>query len=206
MEKMMKKIVWILFILLAFLGCSRSSLQLHKSEKLILDYNKKEFLLTNKIEKQKSLNYKDLFIEQYKLSDKSGRVLFYEDVRTALDYELNFGGLYTIMYVFDNSKKYTEVYRRNNLRLVQLELKNSKYVNILLQASDTQVISYVYGFSNYEFLELAKKLKADDKTEIKRLQYEGLSLSVSDAPLSNWNDKLVFFTPLITPFRSLGKL
>ena len=200
----MKKIVWILFILLVFLGCSRSSLQLHKSEKLILDYNKKEFLLTNKIEKQKSLNYKDLFIEQYKLSDKSGRVLFYEDVRTALDYELNFGGLYTIMYVFDNSKKYTEVYRRNNLRLVQLELKNSKYLNLLIQASDTQIYSYVYGFSNEEFMSIANSVKLKDDEILGELKHKSVVFTNSSKPLSDWNDMMVYFTPLITPFREFG--
>ena len=108
------------------------------------------------------------------------------------------------MYVFNDAREYEEVYRKNNLRLVQLKLKDRSYVNILIQASDTQVISYVYGFSNYEFIKLAKELSADSDIEIKRLKYQGLSLTLSQAPVTNWNDKLVYFTPLITPLRMMG--
>jgi len=200
----MRQILLFLFIGIFFIGCTTSSLKLNKKEELLFTYNAESFLLSNSITESKLLNYKDLFVEQYKLEDESGRVLFYEDARTALNFEFNFGGLYTVMYIFDDAKEYEEVYRKNNLRLVQLKLKNSQYVNVLIQASDTQVISYVYGFSNHEFLKLAKKLVKDSGEEIQQLKYQGVSLSKSQAPLTNWNDKMVYFTPLITPFRVMG--
>ena len=108
------------------------------------------------------------------------------------------------MYIFNDVKEYEEVYRKNNLRLVQLNLKDGNHVNILIQASDTQIISYVYGFSNYEFIKLAKQLSVDSDVEIKQLKYQGLSLTLSQPPVTNWNDKLVYFTPLITPLRMMG--
>ena len=145
-----------------------------------------------------------MFVKQYKLKNEDGRVLFYEDARTELNFEFNFSGLYTVMYVFDDAQEYEEVYRKNNLRLVQLKLKDKKSVNVLIQASDTQEISYVYGFSNDEFLKLATKLAENPDKEVKLLEYEGITLNKSQEVITNWNDKLVFFTPLIRPMRMMG--
>ena len=200
----MKQTLLFLLITIFFTGCTTSSLGLNKKEELVFNYNTESFLLSNSVVEEKLLNYKDLFVKQYKLKDENGRVLFYEDASTALDFEFNFGGLYTVMYIFDNAKEYEEVYRKNNLTLVQLKLKKTQYVNVLIQASDTQVISYVYGFSNHEFLKLARELAKDSDKEIKQLKYQGDSLSDSQAPLTNWNDKMVYFTPLITPLRVMG--
>ncbi len=212
----MKQLLLFVFIGIFFVGCTTSSLKLDKKEQLTFNYNAQSYLLSNTVVEDKFLNYKDLFVEQYKLKDESGRVLFYEDARTTLNFEFNYGGLYTVMYIFDNAKEYEEVYRKNNLRLVQLKLdpqigmpfgyksEDDKYVNVLIQASDTQIISYVYGFSNHEFLKLARELAKDSDEEIQQLKYQGVSLSESQAPLTNWNDKLVYFTPLITPLRVMS--
>lgn len=200
----MKKIIFFLLIGVLFVGCTNSSLKLNKEEELIFNYNSEEFLLTNKIVDHKLLNYKDLFVKQYKLEGKEGRVLFYEQARTELNFEFKFGGLYTVMYIFDDAKEYEEVYQKNNLRLVQLKLKDERKVNVLIQASDTQVISYVYGFSNHEFIKLARELVRESNKEVNQLKFQGLTLSKSQESVTNWNDELVYFTPLITPVRMTG--
>ncbi len=200
----MKKSLLFLLISLVFIGCTHSSLKLNKKKELIFKYNSSDFLLSNSIVENKYLNYKDLYVEQYKLQDRNGRVLFYEEAQTELNFEFNFGGLYTVMYVFDDVQEYEEVYRKKNLRLVQLKLKANRYVNILIQASDTQEISYVYGFSNDEFLKLATKLAENPDKEVKQLKYEGTTLKKSQKVITNWNDKLVYFTPLIRPLRMMG--
>ena len=198
----MYKIALLLIAGILFVGCSTSSLNLNKKE-LVLNYNSNNFLLSNSIIEDKLLNYKELFVKQYKLEDQSGRILFYEEAKTTLNFEFNFGDLYTVMYIFDDAQAYEEVYRKNNLRLIQLELKNSMYINVLIQASDTQIISYVYGFSNDEFLSLARELLNDSKEKIKPLENLGLVLNKSQEPLTKWNDTMVYFTPLITPFNQM---
>ncbi len=200
----MKNLILVILILLASIGCSVSSLNFHKGEELVFKYNSKEFLLSNKVDEHKFLNYKDLFVNQYKLEDTKGRVLFYEKVETALDFEFKSSALYTVMYIFNDTKEYEEVYHKNNLRLVQLKLKDKRGVNVLIQASDTQVISYVYGFSNYEFIKLAKQLGADSDVEIKELKYQGVLFNTAESSVTNWNDKMVYLTPLITPIRVMG--
>jgi len=200
----MKNLILVILILLASIGCSVSSLNFRKGEKLVFKYNSKEFLLSNKVDEHKFLNYKDLFVNQYKLEDTKGRVLFYEKVETAVDFEFKSSALYTVMYIFNDTKEYEEVYHKNNLRLVQLKLKDKRGVNVLIQASDTQVISYVYGFSNYEFIKLAKQLGADSDVEIKELKYQGVLFNTAESSVTNWNDKMVYLTPLITPIRVMG--
>ncbi len=196
----------ILFLLLGVLttGCTNSSLELNKKEELLFTYKTKNFLLSNSVSEHNFLNYKDLFVNQYKLENESGRILFYEEVSTELDYEFNFSALYTVMYIFNDAQEYEELYRKNNLRLIQLKLKNQDRVNILIQANDTQEISYVYGFSNDEFIKIAKKLSKDSNKELKQLQYQAINLNKSQEVVTNWNDYMVYFTPLITPLRVMG--
>ena len=198
------KTLALFLVSLLFIGCTHSSLKLTKKEELVFSYNSSDFLLTNSIVDKNLLNYKDLFVEQYKLENQQGRVLFYEEARTELDFEFNFSGLYTVLYIFDNAQEYEEIYRRNNLRLLQIKLKDNSGVNVLLQASDTQIISYVYGFSNDEFLQLAAKLAENPDEEVKQAKFQGITLNKSQKPVTNWNDKLVYFAPLITPARFMG--
>jgi len=200
----MQKALFFLLFGALFMGCTHSSLKLNKKEELIFDYNSSQFLLSNKIIDSKLLNYKDLFVKQYTLINQENRVLFYEQARTTLNFEFNFNALYTLMYIFNDAQEYEDVYKSNNLRLVQLKLKNETYINVLMQGSDTQVMSYVYGFSNEEFLKLAATLAEESKNEVKPLQNAGTITSKSQGSLTNWNDKLVFFTPLITPLRIMG--
>ncbi|MBL0709074.1 MAG: hypothetical protein JJW00_08510 [Sulfurimonas sp.] len=197
----MKNIILILSMMLMFSGCLSSSLKLDKNDNLVLKYNSKNLELANSVKERKSLNFKDLFVTIYKLQNKQGRVLFYEEAQTDESFEFNYGGLYTLMYVFDDRLEYEEVYKRNNLRLVQLKLKNSSYLNVMIQDGDTQSYTFSYGFSNKEFLSIAKKIKVKEEEKIKKLKYEAITFSESSKPLSNWNDILIFFTPLIVPFR-----
>ena len=196
----------ILFFLSIFIlaGCSTSSLKLNKADELVLNYSSESQLLTNKVMGSKMLNFKDLFVTIYKLQNEDGRVLFYEDARTALNFEFRYGGLYSVMYIFNNRKNYDLVYKRNNLKMVQFRLKDSKYLNVLIQASDSQVYSFVYGFSNEEFLKIANEIKLKESDKLGELKHEGVVFDTESKPLSDWNDKMVYFTPLITPLRTLG--
>jgi hypothetical protein len=200
----MKNLIFIFLTFFILTGCSTSSLKLNKGKELILNYNSNDLLLTNELVDSDFLNFKDLFVSRYKLQNKKGRVLFYEDAKTSLSFEFTNTGLYTFMYVLNDIQKYELVYKRNNLELVQVLLKNKTYLNVMIQASDSQVYSYVYGFSNKEFNQIAQKIKVNKNDKIQELKHEGVIFESSSKYISNWNDEIVFFTPLITPLRMLG--
>ncbi len=202
----MNKIILIILTVLFLSGCQISTLEINKSEELVLKYNVSELKFSNDILSVKSLNYKDLFIDQYILKDDNGRVLFYEEARTEVNYEFNFNDLLTILLIFGDLNQYEILYQRNNLTFFQLVLKDKTRVNVMLQANNTQEISYVYGFSNQEFTELAKEINADASGKVTELDFQGRTLKESQKPLTNWNAEMVFFAPLITPLRTAGRL
>jgi hypothetical protein len=200
----MKKIILMILSVFLFVGCSTSSLRLESDGVLNLSYDSNIYPIGSKVLHKDLLNFKDLYVYQYKLESESGEVVFYEDARTSLNFEFNFGGLYTVLYIFDDAREYEELYQRNNLRMVQIKLKDGSYVNVIIQASDTQEYSYVYGFSNKEFMKIYETLKGKD-SENKVLKYEAITFDKKTKNITNWNDKLVYFTPLITPLRIMGR-
>ena len=200
----MKKIIFTILLAFLFVGCSTSSLKLEKGGVLNLNYDSSVYLIGSEVLHKNLLNFKDLYVHQYKLKSAAGEVLFYEDARTALNFEFNFGGLYTVLYIFDDASEYEELCQRNNLRMVQIKLKDGSYVNVIIQASDTQEYSYVYGFSNKEFMKIYETLRAKD-SERKTLKYEGIVFDNRSKNITNWNDNLVYFVPLITPLRVMGR-
>ncbi len=201
----MKNIVLLFLVALLFSGCITSSLKLNTSDDLVLKYNENELILTNKILDSKFLNFKDLFVTKYKLQDKDKRILFYEDARTEINFEFNYSDINTLLLIFGDINKYEVIYERRNLRFIQLQLKDKTNVNVMYQASDTQAITYVYGFSNHEFIKKAKEISGDDEVDIKKLKLQGQTFTPSSEPLTNWNDKMVFFAPLITPLRGMRR-
>jgi hypothetical protein len=200
----MKKIIFTLMIGLFFSGCFTSSLEFLDNGEFVLNYDSNRYHLTSNIVSKESLNFKDLLVTQYKLQTTRGDILFYEDAHTGLDFEFNFGGLYTVLYVFNNAQKYESVLQKNNLVMLQVKFDKERYVNLILQESDTQVYSYVYGFSNEEFLKIAKTVSSN-KNNIK-LKYEGVTFNKDSKNITNWNDELVYFTPLITPLRVVSRM
>jgi len=195
----MKNIIIPFLIALFFLGCTPSSLTLTSKGDLNLEFDSKIYLLSDKVQKQELLNFKDLFINQYKIDDENG-VLFYEKAYTDLMYEFKYMELSTVMFVFDDSQKYEKLFVNNNLTLAQIQLKNKKYVNVIIQASTTQEYSFIYGFSNEAFMKIAQNLKSED-SKLEKLKFLGVTFDKNSKPLTNWNDLLVFFEPLIIPNR-----
>ncbi|MCD6173853.1 MAG: hypothetical protein J7J96_08745 [Sulfurimonas sp.] len=149
------------------------------------------------------LNFKDLCVKQYKIQNSDGTVLFYEEAQTDMSYEFNFGGLSTLMYVFDDSRKYEEVYTRGNLKFVQIQLKDTSYVNVIIEDNSTQIYTFVYGFSNEEFLKRAEEVKLEG-TKLVAPKFKAVTFNSSSNSATSWNDLLVFFTPLIMPLRELS--
>ena len=201
----MKNIILILFITILISGCGNSTLKINKKDELLIQNNLNELIVSSKVTKTETLNYKNISVIQNRLQDEYGRVLFYEDVKTASNYKFNFEEQNSVVNIFASMKKHEKVYTKDNLSFIQLVLANDKRINIMLQKNSTQGISFVYGFSNYEFIKLAKKIKADSEGELKRLRYQGYTFTAQDRPLTKWSSDVINTTSLIQPLLGLGK-
>lgn len=200
----MRSFILTLLALFTFSGCFTSSLSMNSKKELVFNYNTNEMLLSSRVISSELLNFKDLYVNRYKLEDENGRTIFYEVAKTTMSYEFNYGGLYTTMYIFDDSKKYESVYEKNNLSLVQIELKDASYLNLIIQASSSHIYTFAYGFSNAEFLQIANRVIENDSLKLKELKHDAITFTPSDPAKSNWSDEVVFFAPLIIPNRALN--
>ena len=198
----MKNMIFTFLIALFFSACASSSLNLSKSGELKLNHSDKVYTLGLDAHYDNYLNFKDLFVKQYTIENHNKSLLFYEKLQTNMSFEFNFGGLSTVMYAFDDSRKYEKVYKIGNVNLVQILLKNKTYVNVIIEDNSVHEYSFIYGFSNEEFLKIAQSIKLKD-TEIVEPKFEVVTFNSASKPLTNWNTLLVFFTPLITPLREL---
>ena len=198
----MKNIILLLLLALVFNACSTSSLSLSKDSTLNLEYGKEKCTLGKHTKKTNTLNFKDLYVYQYTVIGNEGNRLFGEYGETDLSFQFSKSELSTVMYVFDDSRRYELVYRRNNLTLAQVQMKDKKYVNVLIQANNPQDYYFVYGFSNAEFFKIANTVRLKD-TEVIKPPQEAVTFDEDAKSQTNWNDPLVYFTPLIEPVRGM---
>ena len=198
----MKNIIIMILITLSFSACSNISLSFSLGGQISLNDDSKNIIIGNNIEENELLNFKDLYVRQYTILSKNGNKLFAESAETDDLFEFNFSELSTVMYVFSDSRKYEEVYKRENIQLVQVQLENKSYINVLIQGNDIQNYLFVYGFSNKEFLAIANEIKLEN-TKITKPKFEAIMFNSESKSQTKWNDLLVFFKPLITPLQEL---
>ena len=191
-----------ILIALTFNGCYTSSLGLSKTGDVELNFNDDMCIIAHNAEKKNVLNFSDMFVNQYKFIGTDGNTLFGEYAETDLMFQFSKSELSTLMYVFDESGQYELVYRRNNLQLVQIQLKDKSYVNAMIQANNPQDYYFVYGFSNETFMRIANTVKVKD-TVVTPPKFEAITFTQDSAAQTNWNDTLVYFTPLIEPLRGM---
>lgn len=201
----MKNSILPLIFALFFTGCSAPFLNFDKNSSLSLEDKSHSISLSKDMKEGKYVNFQDISIERYHSMNENNHKLFYEYVETSLDYELNFDDLYTVLYAFD-SEKYEPVYQDVNMQFYQINIKKRGYINMIVYSNDTQYTSYIYGYSNDEFLKILNSfVKKDDKTNIK-LKFEALTFDKDAKTLTSWDYIKIYLTPLIIPVRYKGML
>ena len=185
----MKKFILTIFFLLFLSACSESSLSIDSNDRLILINNDKEHRISERSISSELLRYPNFEVKRSKLVNSFDRVLFFEQIITEHDYELKYNALDSLKYGFKVSKSNT-VYKEGNLLFVQLQLKNDKYINLIVESSITTELSYIYGFTNREFIEILEAL--DIKKYSKNLKFvESIS-----AYKTEWNRVELLLHPL----------
>ncbi len=195
---------YILFIIgLVFLsGCATSSLKVSDTNELILQHDTKVTMLGTKVLTREHEWYRNLDIYKSKVQNSKG-ILLYEDVIADINWEFKFGSVTTIKYIFDAYKS-DVIYMNSSLLLLQLRVNKTQYVNMLVEKSGTQELSYVYGFSNKEFLQLAKNIIPENNIFPSKFVHEGIVFSSEIKHLSTWSVKMLLLQPLLQPVMRRG--
>jgi len=191
----MKSFIFLFINMLIISGCATNSIEVKEGNGLVFNFKDKSSILASEVVETKRDNYNYLHIMKYRLEDEYKRVLFYEEVSTVDNYEFRYGALNTVKYIF-NAKKVYPLYQTSELLMVQLETDLNQHVNIMIHSNDMENLSYVYGFSNYEFKKLSREMAKDSNKELGRLRYQGITLSKSDLECSRWSQSKLFLMPL----------
>jgi len=130
----------------------------------------------------------NLDVQRIRVTDSFSKPLFYEKVMTHNDYELKYPSLETLQKIF-NVSRFNVVYKSSSLLFVQLE-KEKHYINLIAETSSMSELSYVYGFSNREFYEVASAMKiVVDRLQVKNFQRANVFES-------HWMQKELILDPL----------
>jgi len=156
----MKKIILICLAFVLFVGCSTSSLRLLDSGSLELNYNADSYLLTKKVLKRDSLNFKDLYIDRFKLEDKNTSELHIKAICqdiVAKPLDISFDGIIssmTLHHVQNLSDFFTSIYKNINangfLAIADLEIEDGTF-----HSDNTGV--YHFGFEKNELCSILEK-------------------------------------------------
>jgi len=189
------KSVFLSLLILLFTGCTVNNLSLNDDKKLILSIDKEQNTLSSNILEQSNFVYGPLNVFRYKFQDENG-IIFYEEVDINNNYTLKYTLTNTIQYIFA-TKDMQVVWQNKNLIFAQLELENKLFINIIISSNDAENFSYVYGFSNHEFMNILRAT-VEDKPSIQRVARQAQTLSLGDLELSRWSSQMLIMNPLTT--------
>lgn len=193
----MKKIRLLIFlsIALVFSGCVVNSLEINNKKLLSLTVDEKSQILSTETLSKKYDFYTSLDIYKYVLKNED-KILFYEDVTVNDNYALSYSLLNTIKFVFA-TKNLHVVAKNKDVTFAQLELDNKVFVNIIISYNYSQNFSYVYGYSNYDFMKIVNAT-VEEKQTINRPLKQGITLLQESMPLSKWSTQMLIIQPLIS--------
>ncbi|MGB5965447.1 MAG: hypothetical protein WBG65_07915 [Sulfurimonadaceae bacterium] len=191
--------IFFLTLLSVLSGCQVSSLTMPNQKQIVLNYNESKINLDGKVVKNNRVNLSPAMIYQSVFQMDEGGYVVYENVDLDLDYRYSYGTERTIDIIFD-AKRVRTHFRFNNLHFYQAELKNSQILNVLVQQSDDQTLTFVYGFSSKAFQSMIDTLKADDDTELKPLKADAMTFSDPDSAIvSQWIVEMLVIEVIFVP-------
>ncbi len=189
-------------ITLLFLGgCNVSELS-YRNNTLALQVDKNHLEFNGKTLYQHRDSFGNLYLTQEMIRLKNGDQVAYEKVVLDPLYEFNLIPLQTIQVLF-NTRIIDQIYFKSSFYLLQLTLKDGKVLNMALDLSDDQTMSYVYGMPTSSLKKMLKKL--DPQMTPKTMTDHVITIPQnSHAFLSHWSVQIVQLTPLLTPLRYLS--
>ncbi len=184
-------------LLMLLSGCSTSTLVLNNNDEVVLTYNDKSIEAAGKTLKKNQFVFSTIIIDQNVLQFKDKSLLVYESTTVDLNYMYKYATQTSVEMIFD-AKKIKTIYRRNNLYFFQLILKNGKVLNAMVQQSNDQTLSMVYGFSNMQFRKILGQVEGSETT-FSKLKTENIEIfnDPKSAVKSEWNMKMINIDSLI---------
>ena len=91
-----------IFLTTFFVACAPSSLLISSNNTLDLKHKNSSTNIASNILEKKEQSYENIKINQYKIK-RDKRVLFYEHIQININWELRYGPVYNLKYIFDGT-------------------------------------------------------------------------------------------------------
>ncbi|MEA3372165.1 MAG: hypothetical protein U9Q62_00610 [Campylobacterota bacterium] len=190
-------------LLLIMSGCTVSTLSMPDQEKIVIAYDAKKIDIDGEVVKSNDINLQPAMIYQSVFKVEEGDCIVYETTDLDIDYRYNHGTSRTIDIIFD-AKRVKTHFTFNNLSFLQVELKNSQTVNVLVHQSNDEYLTFAYGFSTSEFQKMIDTINADGGSKVKPLKRDVITFSDPDkAIISQWRAEMLVIDVIFAPLRRM---
>ena len=193
--------VFTIVVLLFFLsGCVTSSLTMPDQQTILISTNKNKMQISGNVHKNSRVNMNNIaFVHQSLFEQEEGAYLVYETVDLDSNYRYNYAPQRTMDIVFD-AKEISTIYMFQYLTFLQIETQDRQLLNVLVDQSHEQYLTFAYGFSSKKFKEMIETVDATDKKPSRALREEAVTLTDPDkAVLSQWNTKMLVLDHIFVP-------
>lgn len=188
-----------LLVLLGLSACSVSTLRLSEEKDILVTHANAVAVIKTRSLANDSLNASPVTVYRETLRSGSGNLLVYETTDIDDRYVYTYATPRTISLLFD-AREVRTLYVSNNLHFFQLGLRSGGFLNIAVQQSGDQSLSFVYGFSAAQFAALVGQLTKPGETLMREPESGVLLLEEPlNAVKSRWSFEKLFIAPLVSP-------
>ena len=187
-------------LLLLLSGCATSSLTMPDKKTILISTDKQNIVIDGTVEKSSRVNMNNIaFVYQSLFRQADGTFIVYETVDLSSNYRYNYATQRTMDIVFE-AKSISTIYMYQYLTFLQIETKNRELLNVLVDQSHEQYMTFAYGFSSEKFKEMIETINMSSKTESGALREEVMTFKDPDkAILSQWNTKMLVLDHIFVP-------
>ena len=129
--------------------------------------------------------------------------LFFEKVEVDIDYELRYGPVTNIKKIFDGTRA-NILYKDSEISYLQLKISKTSHLNMIIESIYFDEISYIYGFSDNDFLNIVKNFDEQVSQRSLMTETDALELDKDEKHLSKWSVNNLLLEPLIKRVDRIG--
>jgi len=199
MKKSTLQLLALIFSSLLFTGCISTSLTLQDKKDIVLTYGDKQMVFYGDIVKEEYVDLSPGYIYQYVSKQEEGDLLVYETTVLHENYRYNHGTLRTMKIIFD-ARRVETIYTIRNMSFFQIELKDGRIINVIVQQSLDDQLVFAYGFAHNQFASIMQEVKKPDDVYRKALQSDVFVPQDSKkAILSQWRPEMLIIDVIFAP-------
>ncbi len=189
------------FVLLFFLsGCTTTSLTMPNHQTILISADKKHMQINGTVDKSSQVNMNNIaFVHQSLFKQEEGAYIVYETVDLDSNYRYNYAIPRTMDIVFE-AKQISTIYMFQYLTFLQIETQERELLNVLVDLSHEQYLTFAYGFSSEKFKKMIETINTTGKRPSRALREEVMTLRDPDkAIMSKWNTNMLVLDHIFVP-------